>query len=469
MNESESIQPILVQVSNQINSTLSSTQQSHLRFQKLVRDFQIRNKYSTKKTVGCAPGVDVNHPPHYIETLLQKVEIQVTDYDESMLISKQLTNESLKSFLDQPRIGKVRWISCQGISFDVIKTIGLKYDLHPLAIEDTFNVPQRIKCDHYEEHMYVSMILLSLRNFEDIDTSTTEPPSDFSSVLFGLDNEYLKKVGFNSDELSKYIRPTCDMEQCSFFLLNNNVVLSIFQKQGRTITENIKNRLDGNQHSFGLKQNSVSLLRKSCDPSFLLHALIDGVVDHHFENLDFYHDQVNELSESIIMTPKLSLIKMLHSILKELKLLKKTLGPTERLIMSINSAKNGLEGLMGVDDPNQDYNISKMTSVYLQDVNDDAQTIRESFEGLEETVKGMIDLAFNTIAHSTNENMKILAVVSLLFLPLTLLCGIYGMNFEFFPELHFELGVFYFWILAGIITICVLSFSYRMSWLTVDR
>ncbi|KAJ2993387.1 hypothetical protein HDV02_002464, partial [Globomyces sp. JEL0801] len=422
MDQSESTQtfedsnPVVVEVSNQTDSTLASTSQSRLRFQKLVRDVQIRNVYSiAKENAGCAPGVDVNHPPHYIETLFQKVEIQITDYDESMLVSKQLTNESLKSFLEQPRVGKVRWISCAGISFDVIRTIGLKYDLHPLAIEDIFHVPQRIKCDHYEEHMYVSMILLSLRNCEEVDIPATEPSSEFSSVLFGLDKEYLKKVGFNSDELSKYVRPTCDMEQCSFFLLNNNVVLSIFQGQGRAITEHINHRLNGKQHSFGLKHNSVSLLRKSCDPSFLLHALIDGVVDQHFEILDFYNDQVNELSESIIMRPKLSLIKMLHSIIKELKLLKKTLGPTERLIMSINSAKDGLEGLMGVDDPNQDYKISKMTSVYLQDVNDHAQTIRESFEGLEETVKGMIDLAFNTIAHSTNENMKILAVVSLLF------------------------------------------------------
>ncbi|KAI8897469.1 cora-like Mg2+ transporter protein-domain-containing protein [Globomyces pollinis-pini] len=318
--------------------------------------------------------------------------------------------------------------------------------------------------------MYVSMILLSLRKSDEEPSPThSEASSHLSSVLFGRDMEYLKRVGFNIDELTKYERPTCHMEQCSFFLLNNNVVLSIFQRQGRAITEHINRRLNGKQHVFGLKQNSISLLRKSSDPSFLLHALIDGVVDQHFALLDFYNDQVNELSDSIILRPKLSLIKMLHGIIKELKLLKKTLGPTERLIMSIKSAKDGLEGLLGVDDPKQDYKISKMTLVYLQDVCDHAQTIRESFEGLEETVNGMVDLAFNTIAHSTNENMKILAVVSLLFLPLTLLCGIYGMNFEYFPELKFEWGVFYFWILAGIISIGVLSFSYRMSWLTMDR
>lgn len=65
--------------------------------------------------------------------------------------------------------------------------------------------------------------------------------------------------------------------------------------------------------------------------------------------------------------------------------------------------------------------------------------------------------------------MKILAVVSLVFLPLTLLCGIYGMNFEFFPELHFALGFLYFWIVALIIVVITMTFAYRMRWLKIER
>ncbi|KAJ3345246.1 hypothetical protein HDU91_007423, partial [Kappamyces sp. JEL0680] len=110
-----------------------------------------------------------------------------------------------------------------------------------------------------------------------------------------------------------------------------------------------------------------------------------------------------------------------------------------------------------------------LTVTYLRDISDHLRSITDNFETFEEEAKGMADLAFNAIAHSTNESMKILAVVSLVFLPLTLLCGIYGMNFDFFPELHWDLGFWYFWILATTLIVITLMFSRRMGWLSIQR
>ena len=93
-------------------------------------------------------------------------------------------------------------------------------------------------------------------------------------------------------------------------------------------------------------------------------------------------------------------------------------------------------------------NISARSNAYFSDISDHIRQLVEELESLEDSCKSMIDLTYNSLAHSTNESMKTLAVVSLVFLPLTFLCGIFGMNFDYFPELHFEIGFWYFWVLV---------------------
>jgi magnesium transporter len=115
------------------------------------------------------------------------------------------------------------------------------------------------------------------------------------------------------------------------------------------------------------------------------------------------------------------------------------------------------------------YVISKFTRTYLRDVSDHLHNILASFDSFDETARGLVDLTFNSLSHSTNEGMKILAVVSLTFLPLTLLCGIYGMNFDYFPELHTSLGFTYFWILASVSLAITLTICWYMRWLSSDH
>lgn len=141
-------------------------------------------------TIGLTPGLNLDSPPDYIENCHDFVSIQIVDYNEVRVSTHTLSNENLGNFLliDRPAHSKIRWINCAGISFDVIKTLGQKYDLHPLAVEDVFHIPQRVKVDFHEEHIFVSMRLLQL-----LDSKHPEHLQQ-NTILFS-DHQKLLKQG----------------------------------------------------------------------------------------------------------------------------------------------------------------------------------------------------------------------------------------------------------------------------------
>jgi hypothetical protein len=191
--------------------------------------------------VGVAPGVCVDNPPKYIENCHTDVSIQIVDYNEKKVTTNTMDNNNLENFLsiNRPAHSKVRWINCSGISFDVIRTLGQKYDLHPLAVEDIFHIPQRVKVDFFEEHVFVSMSLVKLYN------EKSDPMNIQSIILFHDHQKLLKQAGGRMKDLLKFPRPVAEMEQCYIFFLSNNVMISIFQHQGQGIREGINTRLQG--------------------------------------------------------------------------------------------------------------------------------------------------------------------------------------------------------------------------------
>ncbi|KAI8609997.1 cora-like Mg2+ transporter protein-domain-containing protein [Chytriomyces sp. MP71] len=92
-------------------------------------------------------------------------------------------------------------------------------------------------------------------------------------------------------------------------------------------------------------------------------------------------------------------------------------------------------------------------------------TVLEELGAMEGTAEGLIDLTFNMLSFQTNENMKLLSVVSAVFLPISFVAGVFGMNFVFFPELQFEMGVFYFWGWVSLITVLTLFITKKMGML----
>lgn len=103
-----------------------------------------------------------------------------------------------------------------------------------------------------------------------------------------------------------------------------------------------------------------------------------------------------------------------------------------------------------------------LTRIYLRDVLDHINTVVEEIETLEFQCRDLIDLIFNSISHQTNQSMQTLAIVSVIFLPISFIAGVYGTNFDKLPELHWELGYLYFWVLCAAITLAFSLFLRRI-------
>ncbi|KAJ3035466.1 hypothetical protein HDV00_003715, partial [Rhizophlyctis rosea] len=272
-----------------------------------------------------------------------------------------------------------------------------------------------IKSDWYENHLYVSMHLVSLEDGK--PSRALFPNRPEISFMKGLKKVYID-------------RPAVTVEQANFFLTRDGTVLSIFQHEGQKVTEPIISRL----HREG------TLLRESEDASFLLFTLIDATVDHTFPVVTAYGSVLEVLEERVFTEPRAEYTQELHLMAKELCILKRMLAPTQYLIQTLqrengkfSKGKDGGNGKeMKIKFVEGDL-VSELTKTYLRDVTDHITTILENLGGYVDDARNLIDLIFNTISWSTNESMKTLALVSIIFLPISFLAGVFGTNFEDFP------------------------------------
>lgn len=435
---------------------------------------------------GALQGLDVKR--HSYNSLFgglhTDVDVTVVDYNKDQVeVATGITNSMLPEVLKvaRPSWSKVRWINVQGLSWDVITTLAVAFDLHPLSVEDIVHIPQRIKADYYPEYLYVSVILLSVDHPSSLgrqDSAYAAAEAAASSGSGGVQQRRTSDRGgavgsvgvgggqpFGGD-MSKALRtrlfgaagakkvqsdkhaaaagsaaallqmqPT--VEQASMFLLRDGTLITMFQSVGNDkIARTLLNKLEGFR----------SLLTDSQDASYLFNAVLDAVVDHTLPLVQVYSSRIATLESRVLLDsrPQAGLTKELHLLSNDLKLLRRTLVPTQHLVHKLQNTHD--------KDNNQGF-LSPLTVLYLSDVYDHISTVVEDMISLAEDAKDLIDLIFNTIAHNNNSSMQMLAVVSAIFLPITFLAGVYGTNFDqFFPEIHWQYGYVYFWVACVFIT-----------------
>ncbi|MCG6987576.1 MAG: magnesium/cobalt transporter CorA [Gemmatimonadetes bacterium] len=157
-------------------------------------------------------------------------------------------------------------------------------------------------------------------------------------------------------------------------------------------------------------------------PDYLTYALIDAVVDNYFVVLEGIGELTEGLEEEVIVDPREHTIQRLHALKRELLSIRRAVWPLRDLVSSL--VRDELE------------RFTDETQVFLRDVRDHAVHVLDTVEALRDVVSGMMDLYLSTVSFRTNEIMKVLTVMASIFIPLTFLAGVYGMNFEHMPELH---------------------------------
>ncbi len=246
---------------------------------------------------------------------------------------------------------------------------------------------------------------------EDIVNTAHRPKlEDFDEYLFLV----LKMLDY--DQTAAEIHT----EQVSLILTRNSV-LSFQERQG-DVFEGVRERL---------LNNKGRIRKRGAD--YLAYALLDAVVDSYFSILEQIGEQIEKLEEELLLQPTPATLNQIHHFKREMILLRKAVWPLRELI----------GGLQRIESPL----VSDGTGIFLRDVYDHTIQILDTVETFRDILTGLLDLYLSSISNRMNEVMKVLTIIATIFIPLTFIAGIYGMNFEHMPELQWRWSYPLLWLL----------------------
>jgi len=186
-------------------------------------------------------------------------------------------------------------------------------------------------------------------------------------------------------------------------------------------------------------------------PDYLLFAICDLVIDNYFTMLENVGETIETIEDDLISSPDASCQQLIYKLKRRLFYAKKIVWPTREVIGTLQSSLNPL--------------ITDNSRNYFRNIHDHTVQIIETIESLIDLSSNMMDLYLSTVSNKLNEIMKVLTIFSALFIPMTFLAGVYGMNFKYFPELNWKYSYLVFWGVVICIVIAMILFFKRKKWM----
>ncbi|KAI0055426.1 hypothetical protein BV25DRAFT_1815607 [Artomyces pyxidatus] len=500
------------------------------RFRRTVHRVMAMHRTSRAMTlgsVGAEPGIDPRRfsSQQTYGNIRQKCLIEVTDYSPLRMGSLRMTNGEFLNFLEDEKSYtrapwvKVRWINVGGISWDVMSAIALKYDMHPLALEDVLHQrgQARSKADYYPQHLFLRILSHMVgaapeevpaalvpgstpatwstgRTF----TNSRRPTTAWarSSQSGGEDDEDNKYNDDDTTQSTASFNPAVGVHRSSSLLTKRRraaavatleqlkkedrvhvrvqPVCMLLYRDGTVITFHPDSTLEFSAPiAARLRQRDTSL-RTSADASLLVESLLDLVVDRALEVIDEYQAKLHELERSVLIRRKLKTVRSLHIMSGDLTLYKRTLSPIKTLLYGLRRYDE--DRCVALLDPEKDRGtkvvgfMSARSKVYLADVIDHMDLVLSNVNMFAAMTENLINYSFNMASRDTNLVMRRLTTISVICLPLTFLTGYCGMNFTrqwtIRPLDHSDV---IFWIIAlPMLAILIPIFLYKDAIRTVQ-
>jgi len=311
-------------------------------------------------SVGARPGTLV------IPRSAEPPRITATEYDAEYLKSTAITDVAqLKPFLASKR---TVWIEVQGIGDEAImRALGEMFAIHPLALEDVVNTPQRPKVEDYPNQLLVI-------------TRMALPIAD-----------------------------AIELEQVSVIIGANYVVS--FQEHDSAMLEPVRVRVREGKGAI-----------RGAGPSYLAYAIIDTIVDAYYPLIEDISHVLERLEVEVSAHPSVEMVRELNVIKARLVILRRGLAPQ----------LEALTRMMRNDMPF----VTNEVRTYLRDTHDHCHQLLDVVDSHRELVSGLMNTYLSIVSNKTNEVMKVLTIMASIFIPLTFLAGLYGMNFKRMPELE---------------------------------
>ena len=275
-------------------------------------------------------------------------------------------------------------------------------------------------CTHFDIHPLIVEDILSIGQRPKMD--------DINGVLFCV----LNMLFFNEQT------ETVESEQISI-VLGKNFIISIQEDATRDVFNGLREKI---------KINNSKLRQLHAD--FLFYMLIDSIVDHYFLVMEKLGEKIEQLEEDIVKQATNRTLVKINSLRKEMIILKRSIGPVRELINGILKSENEL--------------IEEKTEKYFKDVYDHIIQANDLAENYRDMLINMHDLYMSNVNLKLNESMKVMAIVTCLLAPATVIGGIFGMNFEAIPMLHNKWGFFISVGIMLIIPIWMIRYFRRKKW-----
>jgi magnesium transporter len=227
-------------------------------------------------------------------------------------------------------------------------------------------------------------------------------------------------------------------EQVSL-VLGTNFVIS-FQENIGDVFEQIRDRI----------RNAKGRIRKM-SADYLMYSLLDAIVDGYFTILEKMGETIESLEEDLVDNPSKNTLQQIHHLKREMIFLRKSVWPLRELISSLEKSESKL--------------IHESTEAYLRDVYDHTIQVIDTVESYRDMIASMLDLYLSSLSMRMNEVMKVLTIIATIFIPLTFIAGVYGMNFHDMPELKWKYGYPVILLVMAAISIGMLYYFKKKKWL----
>jgi magnesium transporter len=196
-------------------------------------------------------------------------------------------------------------------------------------------------------------------------------------------------------------------------------------------------------------KNPASRLRKS-GVDYLAYGLIDAVVDNYFLILERFGEQIESLEEELIIWPRPATIHAIQNYKRDMIILRKSVWPLRELVNGLQRSESEL--------------IEETTRIYLRDIYDHTIQVIDSIETYRDILSSMVDVYLSSLSYKMNDVMKVLTVIATIFIPLTFIAGVYGMNFKYMPELELRWGYPAVMVFMTAIGITMFTYFKKKGW-----
>ncbi|MEE4357152.1 MAG: magnesium/cobalt transporter CorA [Desulfococcaceae bacterium] len=265
---------------------------------------------------------------------------------------------------------------------------------------------------------------------EDVLNTVQRPKSEeYEECFFTV----LKSIRIRGEDIREII-----MEQVSI-LIGKDFVIS-FQESEDEIFGQVYKRL----------RSRMGRIRRA-GSDYLAYAIMDTVTDHYFSVIEMLEEEMESIEENLIHEPDTHILEGIYHLKRQIIRIRKSVLPLREMALGLERSESEF--------------IRDTTRIYLRDLYDHVIQIADSFEHFREMSGNLLDLYHSSVSNRMNEVMKVLTIISTIFIPLGFIAGVYGMNFKYMPELEFRWGYFMVWGLIVTVFGSMILFFRKKRWI----